>query len=506
MHSCSCRAQTALLPVVVAHNNPLRYRPMTRLRRQTEFRGLPLDETSTTFHDVVVKEEPADELEIPLCPNTARETDEHSEPRAIPLIKARLSSSPEEGHSKNVKKEPAPVRIYSENGAKSKSGRSGEKWGPNKTLYWKKHKTLSQSQLLRQYQRVARRLGETTKHEEDTSSPTDSSEEQKTHEGNKTYKKYVKGYSQGSHNEMQWKSHLGENSYDYQNSGENVNEALDLSTKSSIYLEEKRRAYLQRYEGLSQVPHVIFYERKNTDEQLYICSECGESFSDQLAHIKCPRAHTGENGAKSDAYHFHSMRGPFYYMHDPMKQDLTCKWIDPEQLINPKKICNNSFHFMHELVTHVFEDHIRGPDEPHHICFWEHCLRDGKPFKARYKLWNHIRVHTGEKPFLCLFPGCRKVFSRTENLKIHRRTHTGEKPFKCEFKDCTKQFGNSSDRKKHMHVHTCDKPYICKVCGKSYTHPSSLRKHMSAHKLLTQSFQPHLPASSNYESLAPQPE
>ncbi|VDD98116.1 unnamed protein product [Enterobius vermicularis] len=31
-----------------------------------------------------------------------------------------------------------------------------------------------------------------------------------------------------------------------------------------------------------------------------------------------------------------------------------------------------------------------------------------------------------------------------------------------------------------MHVHTNDKPYSCKIdgCNKSYTHPSSLRKHM----------------------------
>lgn len=54
----------------------------------------------------------------------------------------------------------------------------------------------------------------------------------------------------------------------------------------------------------------------------------------------------------------------------------------------------------------------------------------------------------------------------------------GEKPFQCEFEGCDRRFANSSDRKKHMHVHTSDKPYLCKMCDKSYTHPSSLRKHM----------------------------
>eukprot|EP00118_Oscarella_pearsei_P027067 m.310726 g.310726 ORF g.310726 m.310726 type:complete len:397 (+) comp54181_c0_seq1:646-1836(+) len=159
---------------------------------------------------------------------------------------------------------------------------------------------------------------------------------------------------------------------------------------------------------------------------------------------------------------------------------IVCMWCDPDE---GGPACGKQFIGVHELVAHIGTDHIGCLDSSQHVCYWQDCQREQKPFKAKYKLVNHVRVHTGEKPFVCPFPDCRKLFARSENLKIHKRTHTGEKPFACKWPGCSRRFANSSDRKKHEHVHTADKPYKCRVdgCIKCYTHPSSLRKHMKAH-------------------------
>jgi len=158
---------------------------------------------------------------------------------------------------------------------------------------------------------------------------------------------------------------------------------------------------------------------------------------------------------------------------------LACKWRN----------CGREFTEKKYLVDHVTSSHIeqrKGCDD--FPCFWEACPRRLKPFNAKYKLLTHMRVHTGEKPYICREGGCNRSFARLENLKIHNRSHTGEKPFLCKFaahNNCNKAFSNSSDRAKHEQTHRdpVGKPYKCDVpgCQKRYTDPSSLRKHVKNH-------------------------
>ncbi|XP_066913114.1 uncharacterized protein [Clytia hemisphaerica] len=147
--------------------------------------------------------------------------------------------------------------------------------------------------------------------------------------------------------------------------------------------------------------------------------------------------------------------------------------------------CNAHVLTNEELIHHVNNSHVTVDRNQNYSCFWKGCVREGRPFNARYKMVIHLRTHTGEKPHTCRVKGCEASFGRIENMKIHMRSHTGEKPYRCPYEGCNKEFANSSDRFKHSRTHKEKKPFRCTVegCEKSYTDPSSLRKHKKRHLL-----------------------
>ncbi|CAO3634810.1 unnamed protein product [Cunninghamella blakesleeana] len=128
------------------------------------------------------------------------------------------------------------------------------------------------------------------------------------------------------------------------------------------------------------------------------------------------------------------------------KQDgWQCKWVS----------CDKVTSTLEQLTEHLYRVHV-GRGKANYYCGWTGCARHDKPFTKRHKMHNHLRTHTGERPFVCNAAGCHKRFSRPDSLSTHLKTHSNIRP------------------------------YICNDCGKSYFHARSLRKHLKASNHVSQ--------------------
>lgn len=107
------------------------------------------------------------------------------------------------------------------------------------------------------------------------------------------------------------------------------------------------------------------------------------------------------------------------------------------------------------------------------------CSTCGKGFQCKSYLIVHQRVHSDVKPFSC--STCDQNFKTKQSLLDHENRHMGVKPYKCDI--CGRGFITKGLCKSHQKIHsgTDNRQYPCVVCKKMFVSKSYLNTHLRIH-------------------------
>ncbi|CAG9856317.1 unnamed protein product [Phyllotreta striolata] len=109
------------------------------------------------------------------------------------------------------------------------------------------------------------------------------------------------------------------------------------------------------------------------------------------------------------------------------------------------------------------------------------CPNCPKSFNRRIQLKRHSSVHMQQRGFSCGI--CEKWFPTRSALTRHERIHTGERPFQCEV--CQKSFTQKEILFRHLMTHSGAKPFMCPHCEMGFSQKESFRVHLRTHTTTT---------------------
>jgi KRAB domain-containing zinc finger protein len=93
----------------------------------------------------------------------------------------------------------------------------------------------------------------------------------------------------------------------------------------------------------------------------------------------------------------------------------------------------------------------------------------------------HLKVHVCAfkvKPYNC--PHCCSQFVHKGNLTLHMKRHTSS-GFKCTYSMCDKVFYRQSHLVDHIRMHTGERPFECPYCSKGFIQKGTLNHHIRRH-------------------------
>jgi uncharacterized Zn-finger protein len=97
-------------------------------------------------------------------------------------------------------------------------------------------------------------------------------------------------------------------------------------------------------------------------------------------------------------------------------------------------------------------------------------IDEAVPHTKNFRVYKYKNPKTNRfvKILRCDHEGCEMYFRKWHNFFDHLRVHTGERPFVCPHNDCRQSFTQKANLNKHLDIHKRKKKLQCPKCSKVF--------------------------------------